>query len=129
MIINSFDVKIYSDVAGTMQPLAYAKSASLSISVVMRDVSSFAGGKWRTVKPGRLNWTIQSNQFISFSSTQGFNRIYNALVNRTKIFVSFNCNGETYSGDVFVQDVNLNSSNDDGSFSFTAFGNSNIVVS
>ena len=75
--------------AGTLTPIAYATSHSLSVNGDTIDTSSKMSGNWQDFLVGQLNWQITSESLIS--KTEGhlsYNTLLDLMIQRKGIEIT-----------------------------------------
>lgn len=77
-LILGNDLVLY--VSGT--PIAYAKTADLSVSCSEIDCTNKMSGKFKTVLPGQISWSISSDfMFTKKSDLMGYDKLLDVLTN------------------------------------------------
>jgi len=108
---------------GTDKPIAYATSASISISQETLDCSNKMSGVWSNALAGKLSWTVSSSALMSYKDT-GYSYFYEKMVARTPFLIKigqvtdlatedFDAD-ETktyYTGQAYLTSLNLSSDN------------------
>ena len=123
-VINASDLKFYLD--GTA--IGHATDAEISLTGTTRDTSSKDSGKFKTIAPGRIEWTISGTNLYAMDATEGASEIFNDVLNQTSITIKFSTEvtgDERYTGDVLLTEMNLSSSgtNENATFSWSGEGN------
>ena len=111
--MNSTDVviQVSSDGGVTYEIIGKMDTASLSVSMATRDVSSKDSAGWQEILEGQKSWSLSGSGLVVYSSTGKTtpDEIYTMLNNRTAVLVKF---GSTATDEIAYQ----------GSGFFTEFG-------
>lgn len=109
--------------SNTYKPVAYATSASISISQETLDCSNKMSGVWSNALAGKLSWTVSSSALMSYKDT-GYSYFYDKMVARTPFLIKFgqvtDLSAEDfdpddtktyYTGQAYLTSLNLSSDN------------------
>jgi predicted secreted protein len=86
------DLMIFSSSGATLQPIAFSTSAKLTINLNTLEISSKDSGYWEESQAGKMNWEMSTDALLNFEmtgSTNGFEDLYNYMIARQPINVSF----------------------------------------
>ena len=102
----------------TKKPLAYNKTASLSVKHNTKEVVTKEDGEWSEKLNGRLNWTASADgTYCLESGTQNksADTLFDALIARKKISIIFGLDTKTatYKGNAYISSWDLSSGADE----------------
>ena len=128
-VMNSTDVviKVGSELVGKMT------SASLSVTMATRDISTKDSAGWMEVLEGQKSWTLSGEGLVVYNNTGKTtpDEIYTLLSNRTAVAIEFGSatTDETYySGSGFFTEFSTDAGvEDNATFSFSFQGTSTLT--
>ena len=123
-LIRGDEFFLYVQTSGnTYAPVAYATSASISISQETLDCSNKMSGVWSNALAGKLSWTVSTSALMSYKNT-GYSYFYDKMVARTPFLIKFgqvtDLSAEDfdaddtktyYTGQAYLTSLNLSSDN------------------
>lgn len=123
-LIRGDEFFLYVKTSGdTYQPVAYATSASISLSQESLDCSNKMSGVWSNALAGKLSWTVSTSALMSYKST-GYSYFYDKMIQRTPFLIKFGqvtdlttgdfTSDDTkayYTGNAYLTSLNLTSDN------------------
>ena len=128
-VMNSTDVviKVASDIVGKMT------SASLSVTMATRDISTKDSAGWMEVLEGQKSWTLSGEGLVVYNNTGKAtpDDIYTLLSDRSQVAIEFG--SETtdeiyYSGSGFFTEFSTDAGvEDNATFSFSFQGTSTLT--
>lgn len=112
------DLLLYIGEGAAKKPIAYCKTASISINMNTKDVVTKESGIWNEKINGRLSWSGSSDGMYCIVSENGnktAEQLYDALIARTALDVVFGKEGttETYTGKAFITSLEISSGADE----------------
>lgn len=103
-------------------PIAYAKTCSLEMTMDTIDTSNKMSGAFKTYLVGQMGWSLSSDSLLTFSSTAGesVSDLFTAMTSRTPITVKF-AKADTgfaagvpsYSGSALITSLNIQADNNE----------------
>ena len=128
-VMNSTDVviKVGSEIVGKMT------SASLSVTMATRDISTKDSAGWMEVLEGQKSWTLSGEGLVVYNNTGKTtpDEIYTLLSNRGVVAIEFGSEttDETYySGSGFFTEFSTDAGvEDNATFSFSFQGTSTLT--
>ena len=123
-VMNSTDVviKVGSEIVGKMT------SASLSVTMATRDISTKDSAGWMEVLEGQKSWTLSGEGLVVYNQTGKTtpDEIYTLLSNRTAVAVEFGSEAtdeKYYAGSGFFTEFSTDAGvEDNATFSFSFQG-------
>ena len=104
-------------------PIAFATSCSLEISMDEIDQTNKDSGGWKSIIGGLRSWSVSSDalyQNEAEASRTGFIELWDKIENRTKVYVELTVTGASsadsnkyYHGEAFVTSLSLNGGTED----------------
>lgn len=101
-------------------PVAYATSCSLEMTMDTIDTSNKMSGAFKTYLVGQMGWSLSSDSMLTFSTTAGesMSDLFTAMISRTPVTVKFS-KAETgftsglpnYSGSALITSLNVQADN------------------
>ena len=128
-VMNSTDVVIMvaSEIVGKMT------SASLSVTMATRDISTKDSAGWMEVLEGQKSWTLSGEGLVVYNNTGKAtpDDIYTLLSNRTAVAIEFGSettDEKYYSGSGFFTEFSTDAGvEDNATFSFSFQGTSTLT--
>jgi len=128
-VMNSTDVviKVGSEIVGKMT------SASLSVTMATRDISTKDSAGWMEVLEGQKSWTLSGEGLVVYNNTGKAtpDDIYTLLSNRTAVAIEFGSettDEKYYSGSGFFTEFSTDAGvEDNATFSFSFQGTSTLT--
>jgi predicted secreted protein len=108
------ELLIYLDEGATKKPLAYNKTATLSVKLDTKDIVTKEDGEWSEKLAGRLGWSISGDGSYcldSGTSNKSADMLFDKIVARTPVDIIYGIDGTTatYSGKAFLTTWELSS--------------------
>ena len=127
--MNSTDVviKVGSEIVGKMT------SASLSVTMATRDISTKDSAGWMEVLEGQKSWTLSGEGLVVYNNTGKAtpDDIYTLLSNRTAVAIEFGSettDEKYYSGSGFFTEFSTDAGvEDNATFSFSFQGTGTLT--
>ena len=133
-VMNSTDVVIQvSSDDVTYDIIGKMTSASLSVSMATRDVSTKDSSGWAEHLEGQKSWTLSGEGLVVFSNSGKAtpDDIFTFLSNRTQVYVKFGSTTSTgiaYSGEGFFTEFSNDAGfEDNATYSFSFQGTSTLT--
>jgi predicted secreted protein len=128
-VMNSTDVviKVGSEIVGKMT------SASLSVTMATRDISTKDSAGWMEVLEGQKSWTLSGEGLVVYNNTGKAtpDDIYTLLSNRTAVAIEFGSettDEKYYSGSGFFTEFSTDAGvEDNATFSFSFQGTGTLT--
>ena len=128
-VMNSTDVviKVGSEIVGKMT------SASLSVTMATRDISTKDSAGWMEVLEGQKSWTLSGEGLVVYNNTGKAtpDDIYTYLSNRTAVAIEFGSettDEKYYSGSGFFTEFSTDAGvEDNATFSFSFQGTGTLT--
>ena len=130
-IIYGGDMMIFiGDTTGTTTPLAFSTSASLSINVDTREISSKDSGYWKDFIAGKISWEASTDGLLSYGlsgSTSSVDVLFTKLLARESVYVKFattsgttpawtvNSSKKVFTGKAIITSLELTASDNESS--------------
>ena len=129
-------IRISSDAGSTYDIFGFATSATLSLNMDTRDVTSKQDCGWRALKGGMKSWSLSGDGFLTYLQVAGEieqTTLTTALFDRAELLVDFttwDCENDTiiagdanFSGSVLVTSYEITGGvEDNATYSFTFEG-------
>lgn len=130
-VINGTDLCLFITSGATKRCIALATSCKISTSMATKQISSKdSTGNWEEFIPGRLSWTIDSDNLFTQDaalSAQTYDTLSDAWIARTLLTVTIGqvttssmgyvqtlgTSNKALSGTVYITKLDLNAPNDD----------------
>lgn len=108
------ELLIYIEEAGVKKPLAYNKSATLSVKLDTKEIVTKEDGEWAEKLAGRLNWSSSGDGSYCLdaeTSNTSADMIFDKMISRTPVNMVFGIEGSTatYKGKAFLTNWELSS--------------------
>lgn len=118
MSVFQGELLIYTVEATVKKPLAYNKSATLSVKHNTKDVVTKEDGEWIEKLNGRLSWSISGDGSYCLESgttNKSADMLFEAMVARTPVNIVFGLDGTTatYTGKAFITSWEISSGADE----------------
>lgn len=135
-IMNSTDVviQISEDSGSTYDIIGRATSASLSVSMEVRDITTKDSSGWQENLEGLKSWSLSGDGLVTYSISGDYDTpddLFTLLANRTKVKVKF---GSTttdeidYTGDAYLTSYEQEAGVEENvSFSFSFQGTGTLT--
>lgn len=129
--------------ATTVQPLAFATSAKLDITLKTRDVGSKDSAYWDEKAPAKFGFTVGSDNLVAMSGTTGttqtFAKLFTMFISRTPVNMAFAAKaGSTpswtasstnkFTGSVLITALNI-TAGDNANATYTMTGEGTGILS
>lgn len=112
------DLLLYIGEGVAKKPIAYCKTASLSVNMNTKEIVTKESGIWNEKINGRLSWSGSADGMyciVSEATNKTSEQLYDALIARKALDVVFGKEGttETYTGEAFITSLELSSGADE----------------
>jgi len=94
---------------GTLQAIAFSTSASLSMSMDLRDSTNKSSAGWSQSLGGLKSWEMSSDAFVDIDSPSGadIEELFVSWNTGTEIAVSFGKSGMLYTGNALITSISV----------------------
>lgn len=127
-IINGTDFGVY--VGGVK--VAFATSASVSMTMSPRDATSKDSAGWSESLEGLMDWSVEGEGLLALDAAYGYVDLKSVLTTRDCVTIRFSSEtsgAEYHEGEAFLVDLSADSATEESmtfSFSFTGTGPLNL---
>ncbi len=108
-IINATDVVLSITTGGSLQAVAHATSASLSMSMDLRDSTTKSSLGYSESLGGLRSWELSGDAFVEIGSITGadIEELWVLWEARAAIAVKFGASGMEYTGNAFITSISI----------------------
>jgi TP901-1 family phage major tail protein len=112
------DLLLYIGEGVTKKPIAYCKTASISVNMNTKEIVTKESGIWNEKINGRLSWSGSADGMyciISEATNKTTEQLFDALTARTAVDIVFGKEGttETYTGHALITSLEISSGADE----------------
>jgi len=143
-IVYGGTMMLFINTGSTLNPLAFANSASLSVSMATRDAASKDSGNWPAKLPAKYDWNVSTDGLMAFDVGTGSTdvaNLYTAMLTRLPLPVSFTeavgtspvwtaGSGTSFTGTVYITSIELSAGdNENSTYSVSTEGTGELSMS
>ena len=125
-ILNATDVILKVTVGGTLVPVAHSTSASLSMSMDLRDSTTKSSGGWQDNLGGLRSYELSGDSFVEIATdaaTADILELWTAWNARTAVAIEFSATGMVYTGNALITSISIDAGvEDNATFSVSLTG-------
>lgn len=108
-IVNATDVILSVTTATGLEAMAHSTSASLSMSMDLRDKTSKSSGGWQENLGGLKSWEMSGDSFVDIDAPSGADveELFAVWNTGDAITVNFGLAGMVYSGQALITSISI----------------------
>ena len=107
-ILNATDVILSVTTASGLEAVAHSTSASLSVSMDLRDKTSKSSGGWSESLGGLKSWEMSGDAFVDILATGAdVLELWTVWETGDAIAVSFGASGIVYTGSALITSISI----------------------
>ena len=109
-IQNATDVLLKVTTASGLEPIAHCTSASLSVSLDLRDSTTKDSGGFQANLAGLKSWELSGEGFVEIAgvaSKADSEELFTTMMNGTAVACTFGLSGMLYSGDGIITSFSI----------------------
>ena len=134
-IQNATNVVLSATTAAGMEPIAHCTSASISVSMDLRDSTTKSSDGWQDNLGGLKSWEMSGDAFVEVDPvTDGdkayLEELYTAWDTGAAISCTFGMTGLTFTGDALITSISIDAGvEENATFSISLTGTGEITKS
>ena len=108
-ISNATDIVLSVTTGGSLQAVAHATSASLSMSMDLRDSTTKSSGGWSESLGGLKSWELSGDAFVEIGSITGadIEELWTIWAAGAAVAVKFGDSGMEYTGNAIINSISI----------------------
>jgi len=108
-ITNATDIVLSVNTGGSLQAVAHATSASLSMSMDLRDSTTKSSDGWSESLGGLKSWEMSGDAFVEIGSITGadIEELWTTWEAGAAVAVKFGDSGMEYTGDALITSISI----------------------
>jgi len=109
-IENATNVVLSVTSGGSLQPIAHCTSASISVSMDLRDSTTKSSAGWQANLGGLKSWEISGDGFVEIAGVAGHadsEELFTTLVAGTAVQCTFGLSGMLYDGTAIITSFSI----------------------
>lgn len=107
-ILNATDVILSVTTASGLEAIAHSTSASLSVSMDLRDSTTKSSAGWSESLGGLKSWEMSGDAFVDIAATGAeVLELWNVWETGAAINVSFGATGIVYTGSALITSISI----------------------
>ena len=125
-ILNATDVILKVTAGGSLVPVAHSTSASISMSMDLRDSTTKYSRGWQDNLGGLRSYELSGDSFVDLTTvadSADVTELWTAWNNREAVLVSFGISGMLYEGSALITSISVDAGvEDNATFSISLTG-------
>ncbi len=108
-ISNATDIVLSVTTGGSLQEVAHATSASLSMSMDLRDSTTKSSAGWSESLGGLKSWEMSGDAFVEIGSITGadIEELWTTWAAGAAVAVKFGDSGMEYTGNALITSISI----------------------
>lgn len=132
-IVNATDVVLSVTTLSGLEAMAHSTSASLSMSMDLRDKTSKSSAGWQENLGGLKSWEMSGDSFVEIGNISGkadIEELFTVWNTGDAITVNFGATGMVYSGQAIITSMSIDAGvEENATYSISLTGSGPLVKS
>ena len=131
-ILNATDCVLSVTTGGSLQAVAHATSASISMSMDLRDSTTKVSGGYSASLGGLRSWELSGDAFVEIGSITGadIEELWTIWDARSPVAVKFGASGMEYTGSAFITSISIDAGvEENATYSISLTGTGSLAKS